>query len=273
MKSGYMSEHHMPWMDTHLTEGAMKHLWEIIDIPMPIIEEEKKSLAGNISKSIYIQDKDNWFYENVLKEMTEHLYYSDWKNYYEVIIRQRNPASVFSLKSIWVNYQKQHEFNPPHRHGSLYSFVVFMKIPTHWKEQHALPFSADSNSPVASNFQFLMGQGQGGTQTIQIPLSPEDEGRILFFPAWLQHQVFPFYGTEEERITISGNIILQEDWIEEKVMEESVNEKEKAIEEMEKQIVFIRASIKEDTEKNDDRGFFKKADERDGYGSSERRKK
>jgi hypothetical protein len=39
-------------------------------------------------------------------------------------------------------------------------------------------------------------------------LSPEDEGRILFFPATLQHQVYPFYGTEEERVTISGNIDL-----------------------------------------------------------------
>ena len=37
-------------------------------------------------------------------------------------------------------------------------------------------------------------------------LSSEDEGRMLFFPASLQHQVYPFYGTEEERITISGNI-------------------------------------------------------------------
>ena len=29
---------------------------------------------------------------------------------------------------------------------------------------------------------------------------------MLFFPSWLVHQVFPFYGTEEDRITISGNI-------------------------------------------------------------------
>ena len=39
-------------------------------------------------------------------------------------------------------------------------------------------------------------------------LSPEDEGRILFFPATLQHQVYPFYECEEERVTISGNIRL-----------------------------------------------------------------
>jgi hypothetical protein len=30
---------------------------------------------------------------------------------------------------------------------------------------------------------------------------------MLFFPAWVSHQVFPFYGTDEERVTISGNII------------------------------------------------------------------
>ena len=29
---------------------------------------------------------------------------------------------------------------------------------------------------------------------------------MLFFPAMLKHQVYPFYGTEEERVTISGNI-------------------------------------------------------------------
>ena len=44
--------------------------------------------------------------------------------------------------------------------------------------------------------------------TFPIALSPEDEGRMLFFPAWLRHMVYPFYECEEERITISGNIDL-----------------------------------------------------------------
>ena len=29
---------------------------------------------------------------------------------------------------------------------------------------------------------------------------------MLLFPAWMVHQVFPFYGTEKDRITVSGNI-------------------------------------------------------------------
>ena len=107
---------------------------------------------------------------------------------------------------------KQHEFNPlPHIHRALYSFVVFMKIPTHWKDQHALPFVAHSSNPCASDFQFAWSRKDRDELIFRnFPLSSEDEGRMLFFPATLQHQVFPFYGTEEERVTISGNIILKE---------------------------------------------------------------
>jgi hypothetical protein len=85
-----------------------------------------------------------------------------------------------------------------------------MKIPTHWKEQHALPICVNSSSPSASDFQFVWTQKDSEELIFRnFSLSPEDEGRMLFFPSTLQHQVFPFYGTEEERITISGNIRLK----------------------------------------------------------------
>ena len=194
-----------PWLDTRLTKEAMDHLWNNINGKQT---DARKSLVGNISKSEYIEDKDNWFYENVLKELTEHIFYKDWNNYYNVHVTKVIPPTVFELKELWVNYQKQHEFNPPHTHqgGHGFSFVVFMKIPTHWKEQHALPWLKDVKHPAASDFHFLLEHGMGRIQNINIPLCPEDEGRILFFPAWLFHQVFPFYECEEERITISGNI-------------------------------------------------------------------
>ena len=89
-----------------------------------------------------------------------------------------------------------------------------MKIPTHWKEQHELPWVKAANHANASNFQFLLGgmeykdDNGSGVHCIDFPLSPESEGRMLFFPAWLNHQVYPFYGTEKERITISGNIFI-----------------------------------------------------------------
>jgi len=201
-----------PWIDFPLKKEMMDHLRNAIDNSVLRPETDVNIIfAGNISKSSFIEDKDDLFREGVLNAASEHMYYKDWNNYYDVHVAKSVPPPVFELKELWVNCQKQHEFNPPHNHRGLYSFVVFMKIPTHWKEQHALPFSANSNDPCASNFQYLLGQPQGVVQIFNIPLSPKSEGRMLFFPAWLSHQVFPFYGTDEERITISGNIVLQQE--------------------------------------------------------------
>ena len=196
----------LPWIDRRLTKEAMDYLWDDINGKQT---DYRKHLAGNISKSGRIEDKDNWFYENVLKECSEYLYYKEWINYYNVHIAKIKPSSTFMLRELWVNYQKQHEFNPPHKHDGDYSFVVFMKIPTHWKDQHKLPNAINSNRPSASDFQFLVGEGHGPLSPESFSLSPEDAGRMLFFPAWLMHQVFPFYECEEERITVSGNIYLQ----------------------------------------------------------------
>ena len=87
-------------------------------------ENHSDHLAGNISKSELIEDKDNWFFESSLKKLIEK--------------KEKSQIEKLKLEPFWVNYQKQNEFNPLHNHSGLYSFVVFMKIPTHWKEQHAL---------------------------------------------------------------------------------------------------------------------------------------
>ena len=39
-------------------------------------------------------------------------------------------------------------------------------------------------------------------------LSPEYEGMMLFFPSRLDHMVYPFYDCDEDRITVSGNILV-----------------------------------------------------------------
>lgn len=205
-----------PWLDVRLPEEVMNHLWKCIGDSEYARTDNiyaQGTLAGNISKSAYFEDKGNFFYDNYVKELVEHLYYKSWINYHDVVLAKTKPPPEFTMKRLWVNYQKQHEFNPPHNHDGWFSFVIFMKIPTHWKEQHTLPIAANSNSPMASDFQFIRGV-PGNPDIIQatnIPLCPDDEGRMLFFPAWLTHQVFPFYGTEEERITISGNIIENRD--------------------------------------------------------------
>jgi hypothetical protein len=225
MKEEKTEEQKMPWLDrgsfceTRLTKEAMDHLWDMVNQrprgPLTM------NSAGPNNKVYDIEDKNDWFFENVLKECSERLYYKDWNNYYKVHIEHSIPPTLFELRldtkgimkgrvgKMWVNHFKQHEYLPPHSHIGLFSFVVFMKIPTHWKEQHALPWLINSGPQMSaqpSDFQFILGQSMGTVQQLQIPLCPEDEGRMLFFPSLLSHQVFPFYECEEERITISGNI-------------------------------------------------------------------
>ena len=194
----------VPWMEFKLPNTLMTHLQNAIDNSSQQ-ETANNILAGNISKSLFIKDKDDFFFNHILKGTSEHLYYQQWKNHYEVVVSGIRPAPEFKLNKLWVNYQKQYEFNPPHSHGGMFSFVVFMNIPTHWEEQHALSFSVHSNSPCASDFVFVYSENEQIKKT-EFQLSPEDEGRMLFFPATLQHMVHPFYECEEERVTISGNI-------------------------------------------------------------------
>ena len=241
----------IPWTEKRLSDDMMKHLWDSINYSD---KNKADKVVGDISTNKYLLDKDNLFYNNVLKECTENMYYEDWKNYYEVFVVKTRLQPIFGLTSHWVNFQKQHEFVSPHTHqnGTGYSFVIFMKIPTHWEEQHglvhateSLPHSHSFSHSVESSAhttddnatenlretnlhdKYHTRQSGDGIRNYQLPscasdfkftipnttyreghisLSPEDEGRMLFFPSWLVHQVFPFHGTEEDRITISGNV-------------------------------------------------------------------
>ena len=194
------------WLDARLTEEEMNSLWQIISEEN--LEDYRDQLVGHVTKSEMLEDKDNWFFKSVIKKLTERMFYRNWENFSKfhiTAIEEGTPLPEFEMHDIWVNYQKQHEFNPLHNHSGLFSFVIFMKIPTHWKEQHALPWLKNIQQPQASDFQFVFPH-ENKLETVPLLLSPEDEGRMLFFPAWLDHQVYPFYECEEERITISGNI-------------------------------------------------------------------
>mgnify|MGYP001158304310 CR=1 FL=1 len=211
---------HEHWIDVRLSQEEMVFLNKII-----ITEEQrndnedwKETTRGIVSRCNLI-DTDNWFYETVLKKLSERMYCQDWKLYKKHFIDKEEPLPKFELSEMWVNYQKQHDIVPIHNHGlplsapmveHIYSFVIFIKIPTHWEEQQIPSKSLKSDimlSTAASDFQFMWSEKNSEEINIHtIHLSPEDGGRMLFFHSGLMHQVCPFYECEEERITISGNI-------------------------------------------------------------------
>ena len=189
------------WFEIKLDDVHIKHLWDCIKNP---IKNNKSNLAGVVSDSQLITDKDDLFFNEVLVHICRR--YEEEFNGFPSAIPTSDCHPLF-LSSMWVNYQKQTEYNPRHNHTGIYSFVIWMKIPTKFEDQSKLKI-AESNTNTISNFCFdyndILGQEKGYIYT----MSPRLEGTMLFFPSQLSHQVYPFYNCDDDRISISGNILL-----------------------------------------------------------------
>ena len=196
-------KHPVGWFQTILPKSVMNRLQSYIETaknnPINVNEE----LAGNISNSLNLEDTDNWFFRHILDECIRKFKLTWPDGLIDEILTDNKP---YCLQKFWVNFQKQHEFNPLHNHSGIFSFVIWVKIPTDWKEQHEIPISANSNTPVASNFEFEYTTLLGQMGKFKYLLDKTKEGTMLFFPSQLNHTVYPFFNCDEERISISGNI-------------------------------------------------------------------
>jgi hypothetical protein len=197
------------WLQFKLTDEAITKLDSYIE------ESEKNpvsvtgALAGNISDSNALIDTEDWFLKNVLYDCV--VKYTETfppNNEMKVAIdiMKTFDASKLKLNSFWVNYQKQHEFNPMHDHTGLFSFVIWKHMPVEWIDQLQAPNCKYSGSPCAGNFAFLYQDIFGNTHAYQYGISKELENTMLFFPSSLKHLVNPFYNSDEVRVSISGNL-------------------------------------------------------------------
>ena len=183
------------WLEVALDKEHIDYLWKCIEKAKEDNLSVKNTLAGHITNSFEMVDENDWFFNNVLVScLNKH------REVYGIGVE-----SMF-LESFWVNFQKQHEYNPPHNHGGDFSFVVWMKIPTRSAEQHKLEFLRGHRKPNASNFQFSYLDINGKQRQYPYLMNPSMEGMMLFFSADLIHSVNPFYECDEDRISISGNL-------------------------------------------------------------------
>ena len=195
---------HMGWLQYRLSNTEMNYLWKCIENKK---DDMKHTLAGNISNSYALIDEKDWFFRNTLLSVID-VYAKEFYNLASDI-----PTSQFHplyLNAFWVNYQNQNEFNPLHNHTGIYSFVIWMKIPTEYSEQKKNPI-ARSNADSVSNFSFEFVNMLGKPEYYSYEMGSDCEGMMVFFPAQLRHQVYPFYNCDETRISISGNIALNTD--------------------------------------------------------------
>ena len=194
-----------------LPQHMIDYLWEHIEIAKKKSISAKKRLVGNISQSYFVDDPQNLIVRNLLDIMhnscMSEFIKREIDNIYKKIDYENNINLEPYLMDMWVNFQKRGEFQPLHSHQGIFSFVIWLEIPYHYNDESNLPFTKGGMDDVAGNFSFAYSLNQSREVVSRIiRLSPDMNGYCCFFPSDLSHQVYPFYTSNKDRISISGNI-------------------------------------------------------------------
>lgn len=113
------------------------------------------------------------------------------------------------LSEGWINFQDPTEYNPPHQHSGILSFVIWYDIP--YTKQEEIEFHRkkyiDKENISNGDFCFISSVNNN-VSNVQIPADKSFNGTLCLFPSDLNHYVNPFYSTDQYRMTISSNIFL-----------------------------------------------------------------
>jgi hypothetical protein len=140
------------------------------------------------------------------------------QTYATIFNLSRVPSDVSSLNSdkwdieldnMWMNIQERGEYNPTHNHKGIISFVVWFEIPYNLQEEKELNNSKYSNLPANGDFFFHPIDILGQFGVVPMNVGKDKEGTICVFPAKLFHSVNPFFTTDKQRVTFSGNFVLK----------------------------------------------------------------
>jgi len=157
-----------------------------------------KELAGNLEKEYSTYRSEEILRPDLIalanefhKHSTKNEHYSNWK-----------------IKDLWINFQKKYEHNSLHNHTGDLSFVIWVQIPYHLKDELSHPNCINSNTPSNSLFEFVCTDFMGRIARNRIEVDKSWEGTMIMFPSSLNHMVHPFYTSDDYRISISGNLIV-----------------------------------------------------------------
>ena len=109
------------------------------------------------------------------------------------------------LLSMWINYMKAGDFNPPHSHGADLSFVAFPDVPLDINRE-CEAFKGTMRGPGGISWTYGDGDRTCISVVHQLPMT----GDLYIFPASLKHYVFPFK-SPVTRVSVSGNIMFDQD--------------------------------------------------------------
>ena len=186
------------------------------DFPPKLFKWLKDNISDKNKANNYLQGhiKDEYYYKNIPTEMVDYIIdkihsHTGLKSYANNI-RVLTKNVPYVLERLWVNMQKKYEFNPLHNHTGVFSFIIPLKIPYKLEnEKNALPYNKLSPSgSFTSKLTFISISNVGEIVDTPVNMDKSFIGKCMIFPAVLKHMVYPFFTSDDYRITVSGNIAL-----------------------------------------------------------------
>ena len=161
-------------------------------------------LAGHITNEYYYENYPNEIRDYIVDKSQSHAGLKSYADNINVLTKN----VPYILKTMWVNLQKKYEFNPLHNHTGVFSFIIPLKIPYKLEnEKKALSYNKNSQS-YTSKLIFVSINNVGTIIDTPVNMDKSYIGKCMIFPAVLKHMVYPFFTSDDYRITVSGNIVL-----------------------------------------------------------------
>ena len=214
--------HNMPSvfvMETQMPEGMVEDLNDYLD--EYVEDENKKSLADTLVGQI--AQGEQLLMDNAdprVKEYTDFVcgLGADYINFFSqnTGAMLKTPKAV-AIDETWSVHSYEGDYNPIHDHGTKtimgISSTSWTKVPQQILDQPTAGTSSyslyNASGDCDGYIAFQYGRNElMNTDRLRPPQSfviQPEVGKLLVFPSWLQHMVYPFKG-EGERRTVASNL-------------------------------------------------------------------
>lgn len=176
-------------------------------------KDNNKTFRRNELKDKRVQGIEEAFYMKNIPENYKNYILSFCDNYWQHYNIRFQPNQKWVIDQIWINLQKKYEFRPNHAHsnndGEGLSFVTYIKIPYDQEKEDAYP-NHTSLAEIRRNgkIEFTLHDLSGKMTSKLLDIDKSYEGTTILFPNSFVHCVYPFYTSDDYRISFAGNLKL-----------------------------------------------------------------
>ena len=179
-------------LDVTLEKNVLDHLHHLVEKYEPDDAKQQWMLV----------DDENRFQKEVLNPIIQE-YVTDY-GFPEKL--KTTHIHDLTFQKFWANYTGKGEYQALHNHDAIWSFVIWLKLPAVANVEQSVK---DAMHPDAGDFILTYSDIIGRTRKVNWKLEKQyNEGHMLLFPSDLYHAVYPHFQTDEKRLSLAGDIVI-----------------------------------------------------------------